>query len=223
MNFRFTVLATVFAILLMSGCSNKTELETAEKAKQEQLAKEKAEAERIAREKAEAERIAMEKAEAERIAKEKAEAERIAREKAEVERIAREKAEAERIAMEQKRQEAFQELEQATEIVKTQTIPTGAVELSDDLKINLDVVAETLIKYPDSRVEIKAYTDSIGSEQRNLELSQMRADKVKDYLLAKGVNPQQVQATGFGETNFINPENPESIENRRIELEVISQ
>ena len=230
------LLATIFALLLVSGCSsNKVETATENMKKEKKEitkkvdenvsaetekvvmvgGKEKAEQERIAKEKAEAERIAKEKAEQERIAKEKAEAERIAREKAEQERIAKERAEA--------RKKAFEELEKATSELKSAKIPTGSTELTDDIKTRLDVVAEILIQYPDTKVKIKAYTDSLGSSKKNLRLSQMRADRAKEYLISKGVNPQQIEAKGFGETNFINPENPASLENRRIELELVKQ
>ncbi|MGI8821120.1 MAG: OmpA family protein [Chthoniobacterales bacterium] len=63
----------------------------------------------------------------------------------------------------------------------------------------------TLIKRnPDAKFSIEGYTDSIGSFEYNLELSQRRADAVKEYLLqAMGLNPAQIQARGFGATKFL--------------------
>ena len=71
MGTKFAFLSTIFAILLMNGCSNKTDIETAEAEKVVQENAEKAEAERLAAEKAEAERLAAEKAEIERLAAQK--------------------------------------------------------------------------------------------------------------------------------------------------------
>lgn len=63
----------------------------------------------------------------------------------------------------------------------------------------------TLIKRnPNARFSIEGYTDSLGEFEYNLDLSQRRADAVKDYLVqAMGINPAQIQARGFGATKFL--------------------
>jgi outer membrane protein OmpA-like peptidoglycan-associated protein len=63
----------------------------------------------------------------------------------------------------------------------------------------------TLIKRnPNARFSIEGYTDSIGSFEYNLDLSQRRADAVKEYLVqAMAINPAQIQSRGFGATKFL--------------------
>jgi outer membrane protein OmpA-like peptidoglycan-associated protein len=63
----------------------------------------------------------------------------------------------------------------------------------------------TLIKRnPNARFSIEGYTDSLGSYEYNLDLSQRRADAVKEYLVqVMGINPAQIQARGFGATKFL--------------------
>ncbi|MEY2492398.1 MAG: OmpA-OmpF porin, family [Verrucomicrobiota bacterium] len=51
---------------------------------------------------------------------------------------------------------------------------------------------------------IEGYTDSFGSFEYNLDLSQRRADSVKDYLVnVMGINPGQIQTRGFGASKFL--------------------
>ncbi|MEP6956063.1 MAG: OmpA family protein [Chthoniobacterales bacterium] len=63
----------------------------------------------------------------------------------------------------------------------------------------------TLIKRnPNARFSIEGYTDSLGSFEYNLDLSQQRADAVKAYLVqAMAINPSQIQARGFGATKLL--------------------
>lgn len=63
----------------------------------------------------------------------------------------------------------------------------------------------TLIKRnPKAMFRVEGYTDSLGTPDYNYELSQRRADAVKQYLVqAVGINPMQIQARGFGATKFI--------------------
>ena len=59
----------------------------------------------------------------------------------------------------------------------------------------LDTVAATLKASPDTKVEVQGHTDSSGSRKTNTRLSQQRADAVKNYLVSKGVKPEQLTAT----------------------------
>ncbi len=52
----------------------------------------------------------------------------------------------------------------------------------------------------DTRIEVQGYTDVRGDEQANLELSQARADSVRQYLVDAGVDEAILTATGYGET-----------------------
>ena len=88
---------------------------------------------------------------------------------------------------------------------------------------SLDQIAETLNRYPESRVVVKGYTDSRGTEEYNLQLSQRRADAVKSYLVAKQVDAARVTPVGFGESFPIASNDTEAgrQRNRRVEIEII--
>jgi outer membrane protein OmpA-like peptidoglycan-associated protein len=81
----------------------------------------------------------------------------------------------------------------------------------------------TLIKRnPRATFSVEGYTDSFGSPEYNLDLSQRRADSVKQYLVdAMGIDPAQIVTRGFGQTKFrVSPNGAidEQRENRRVEI-----
>ena len=68
-------------------------------------------------------------------------------------------------------------------------------------------------------IKINGYTDNIGSENYNIELSLLRANTVRDFLLSKGIK-NNIETNGFGEKN---PKNDNSNfekrkQNRRVEI-----
>ncbi len=67
----------------------------------------------------------------------------------------------------------------------------------------IDRVAAVLNKYPKTTIRIEGYTDSSGPEQYNQELSEQRAEAVKNALITKGVTPQRMVTVGLGESNPI--------------------
>jgi len=69
-------------------------------------------------------------------------------------------------------------------------------------------------------VEIRGYTDNIGSWKYNLRLSQKRAEAVRQYLINRGIDPKRLRAVGYGEANPIatNATAKGRAENRRIEF-----
>jgi outer membrane protein OmpA-like peptidoglycan-associated protein len=62
-------------------------------------------------------------------------------------------------------------------------------------------IAAVLGRMTDIHVKIAAFTGSVGSGERNVKLSQVRADSVGTELLARGISPERVRAQGFGEQN----------------------
>jgi len=68
----------------------------------------------------------------------------------------------------------------------------------------LDEVGQALTTRPESRVEIQGHTDAVGAAAYNMQLSQRRADAVRDYLLANfDLNADQLVAKGYGEADPI--------------------
>lgn len=88
----------------------------------------------------------------------------------------------------------------------------------------LDVVAAILKETP-GRVEIAGHTDSTHTSEHNLELSQRRAESVRDYLVRRGVSKRRLETVGYGETRPIaNNETPEGRQhNRRTEFKVLEE
>lgn len=85
----------------------------------------------------------------------------------------------------------------------------------------LDSIAKMLKENPNIIVEIQGHTDDVGSEEYNLELSQRRAEAVKNYLVqVHGIDPTRLIARGYGEYRPIAPnDTPEGrAKNRRVEF-----
>ncbi len=87
----------------------------------------------------------------------------------------------------------------------------------------LDVIARGMAGQRSLQVEIAGHTDSQGSAAYNQKLSQGRADAVRNYLIEKGVSPEQLKAVGYGESQLkIKPERNQDdyLLNRRVEFRV---
>ncbi len=86
----------------------------------------------------------------------------------------------------------------------------------------LESIAAVAARCPDARIEVAGHTDSSGAAAFNLRLSQQRADAVRSYLIAAGVNPGRLEARGYGETRPIasNDYGAGRATNRRIEFNV---
>jgi len=97
---------------------------------------------------------------------------------------------------------------------------TGSSKLTADSKTILEKVLRTLQENPEIAVEIRGYTDNTGRYETNVKLSQKRADAVRDYLIANGIDASRVQAKGFGPENPIasNKTRAGRAQNRRIEF-----
>lgn len=75
----------------------------------------------------------------------------------------------------------------------------GKANLSDYAKVNLDMAAEAIKKYPDVRYRIAAYADkATGSKALNQRLTEKRAKAVFDYLVSRGVNKDQLEMAPKG-------------------------
>ncbi len=82
--------------------------------------------------------------------------------------------------------------------------------------------ARTLLQNPDLKVDIVGYTDNIGSARYNKQLSLKRANAVKNYLVARGVDAARINTVGMGEDNPVasNKTAEGRALNRRIEFKV---
>ncbi len=78
---------------------------------------------------------------------------------------------------------------------------------------------------PTMRIEIGGHTDSVGSDENNLLLSQNRANSVLDYLIQKGISAQRLTSKGYGETKPIadNQTDEGRQRNRRVEVKILEK
>jgi OmpA-OmpF porin, OOP family len=89
--------------------------------------------------------------------------------------------------------------------------------------MSLDLLREAAVPLKQlpsgSMVEIGGYTDNTGDASSNLQLSQRRAEAVRDALIKAGVNPGKLVAKGFGSVNPVaSNDTPDGrFQNRRIE------
>ena len=68
----------------------------------------------------------------------------------------------------------------------------------------LNQVVQLLTKYPQiQELRVEGHTDDTGTRSKNLKLSKDRAAAVKQYLIAKGITPQRLVSTGYGDTRPI--------------------
>ncbi len=87
----------------------------------------------------------------------------------------------------------------------------------------LDEVANALTKQsPESKIVVEGHADSMGAAAYNQELSQRRAESVRQYLVSRGLSGDRVVAEGFGVTRPIaDNASPEGrANNRRVEIVV---
>ena len=100
------------------------------------------------------------------------------------------------------------------------TFATGSARLTESSKTILGKVLETLQSEKEIEVEIRGYTDNTGNYQKNIKLSARRAQAVKNYLVANGIDAARVQTHGYGPKNPIAPNDTRAgrAKNRRIEF-----
>lgn len=173
----------------------------------------------LARQQAEAERAAamkaMEEAEAQRAAAmqamEELEAQRqaalLAGQEAEAQRLAAEQAMLEARTAQEKADQLARELAEmeAVKAERGMVVTLGAVVFDFDkaaLKpaglVAVDKLAAFMKKYPERRVMVEGFTDSVGSDQYNMRLSERRANAVREALMARGIEAERIEILGYG-------------------------
>jgi outer membrane protein OmpA-like peptidoglycan-associated protein len=83
-------------------------------------------------------------------------------------------------------------------------------------------VSGILLAYPSLNMNMEGHTDSVGSDEYNMKLSQRRADAVRDYITSNGINAANVQAIGLGKDGPVasNDTAAGRQQNRRVEMVV---
>lgn len=96
---------------------------------------------------------------------------------------------------------------------------TGKATLTAGSSARLDTIVEYMTHKKSARIEISGHTDNVGNKKDNKKLSQQRADAVRAYLVAKGIDASRIQTVGYGdEQPMASNDTPEGRQqNRRIE------
>jgi len=97
---------------------------------------------------------------------------------------------------------------------------SGSFELLPGARERLAKVSGIVLAYPSLHVAVEGHTDSVGSDEYNQNLSELRAQSVRDYFVQQGIPASAVEARGFGKTAPIaSNDTPEGRQqNRRVEL-----
>jgi len=103
------------------------------------------------------------------------------------------------------------------------TFATGSFVISPSFQTTLNQVADSLIRYPNSLVDVYGHTDTVGSTASNQRLSEERARAVANYLISRGVATSRIRWQGYGETQLKVPtgDNVNEPANRRVEIKVV--
>jgi OOP family OmpA-OmpF porin len=103
---------------------------------------------------------------------------------------------------------------------------SGKADIDPASYADLDRVGEVLNDWPEAEVEIGGHTDAQGAEKFNQELSEKRAQAVKDYITGKydKVRPRNLKPKGYGEgTPVASNDTPEGrAQNRRVEFKLLN-
>ncbi len=99
---------------------------------------------------------------------------------------------------------------------------SGKYTLKPGARERLAKISGIILGHPGLRIEVEGHTDSIGSDEYNMRLSENRASTVRDYLVAEGIPQDNVTSKGFGKIMPVadNSTAAGRQQNRRVELVV---
>jgi outer membrane protein OmpA-like peptidoglycan-associated protein len=101
----------------------------------------------------------------------------------------------------------------------------GSAKITKSSYPLLDEAVALLKQYASMHLAIEGHTDNTGKPEKNMTLSQDRADAVRDYLVQKGVEAERFESKGYGETRPLNENKTakDRAANRRIEFHISTQ
>lgn len=102
------------------------------------------------------------------------------------------------------------------------TFVTGSSKLTRQATQELDELVVILNKYPKLAINIDGHTDNTGKADKNMALSQTRAEEVKKYLVGKGIDGERLSANGYGQEKPLGDNKTATgrAQNRRVEFSV---
>lgn len=111
----------------------------------------------------------------------------------------------------------------ATISLKSVLFETASTTLLQESYDELNVVVDFLKSNSKVEIELEGHTDNRGDATKNLELSQMRVMKIKNYLVSRGINSRRIKGKGYGGTRPIATNDSEEARklNRRVEFVIL--
>ncbi len=102
------------------------------------------------------------------------------------------------------------------------TFDTASTNVRPGLYTEIDRIAQVLIGYPQTLIMVEGHTDSVGSEEYNMDLSYRRAAAVKDLIVGRNVARERVETVAYGETTPVANNETEAgrMRNRRVEIKI---
>ena len=105
------------------------------------------------------------------------------------------------------------------------TFPINSAEIQPQFYGTLNQVAQTLVSYQQTLIDVYGHTDPSGGDAINIPLSQNRAQSVANYLSQQGVNRARIATQGFGSSQPLpgntNATEAERAANRRVEIRIV--
>ncbi len=99
-------------------------------------------------------------------------------------------------------------------------------DMKPEYQVQVDELVEAMNEFPGASFVVDGHTDTRGSEEYNMKLSQKRAEYVRQMLIDRGLDPNKLKAKGFGKSQPLIP-NAESEEeheqNRRVQITIIDE
>jgi OOP family OmpA-OmpF porin len=116
------------------------------------------------------------------------------------------------------------EVKKFTGVIEGINFKTGQATILPGSYGILDRAVQVLKDFPDIRLEIQGHTDNRGKADYNRDLSQRRADAVRDYFVARGIKPERLTSVGYGLDRPIADNDSEygRSKNRRTEFRLVS-
>lgn len=112
---------------------------------------------------------------------------------------------------------------QLNDYARTILFDTGKASIkAESTTVMVDII-QILNEYPTAKFTVEGHTDSVGSEKLNQELSEKRANSVRDFLIDKGISSSRLTAIGYGEAKPIATNNTRAgrAQNRRDRKSVV--
>ncbi|MCE5265199.1 MAG: OmpA family protein [Deltaproteobacteria bacterium] len=105
------------------------------------------------------------------------------------------------------------------------TFDTGSAVVRPGIHSEIDRVARVMNQYPNTVIRVEGHTDSRGSDEYNMELSNRRANAVKELLVQRGIAGNRIEVFGFGKTMPVASNDTEAgrQRNRRVEIKIAPQ